>query len=84
MAIGKDRAKIVITVSTDMANRIDLYCQKMGVSRSALCGMLIGQGIMSYDKSFEVVDRMGGTFADAVAKETENVKLANGDGCPGK
>lgn len=78
MAIGKDRTKIVITVSTDMANRIDLYCQKMGVSRSALCGMLIGQGIMGYDKSFEVVDRMGGSLANSIAKETEKNSSVNG------
>lgn len=68
MAIGKDRTRVVITVSTGMANRIDMYSEKMGVSRSALCGMIIGQGIMGYDKSFDVLEKMGSSISEGSRK----------------
>jgi len=73
MALGKNRTKLVITVSTDMANRIDLYCEKMGVSRSALCGMIIGQGIMGYDKSFDVIEKMGGSLASQLQNDSSTL-----------
>lgn len=47
--------KVQITLSEDMVNRIDDYAKAMGISRSALCATFIGQGIMSYDKSFDII-----------------------------
>lgn len=48
--------KVQVNVSDDMVQRLDTYARKMGVSRSALCSVLIGQGIMGYDKAFEMCD----------------------------
>lgn len=53
--------RVQVNLSDSMVSRVDDYADKMGVSRSALCSMLIGQSIMSYDKSFEVVDSIGKT-----------------------
>jgi CopG-like RHH_1 or ribbon-helix-helix domain, RHH_5 len=50
--------KVQITLSEEMTERIDIYAKKVGVSRSALCGILIGQGIMAYDKAFDVINAM--------------------------
>lgn len=53
--------RVQVNLSDSMVSRVDDYADKMGVSRSALCSMLIGQSMMSYDKSFEVVDSIGKT-----------------------
>lgn len=56
--------KVQVNVSEEMVERVDLYAKKMGVSRSALCSMLIGQGIMSYDKSMDIVAGIGEKLGD--------------------
>lgn len=42
---------------------MDSYSKEMGVSRSALCSLLIGQGILGYDKSNDVLERLGKELA---------------------
>lgn len=71
MAIGKDRERIFVTVSTDMAKRIDHYCNSMGLSRSAFCAYAIGQTVMTMDKALGIVDKMGEAAVNIVA-EAEN------------
>ncbi len=48
--------KVQVTVSDEMVNKIDKYASLMGISRSALCATFIGQGIMGYDKTYEMLD----------------------------
>ena len=69
MAIGKDRERIFVTVSTDMAKRIDRYCESMGLSRSAFCAHAIGQTVMSMDKSFGVLENLGSVLAEGLKAE---------------
>lgn len=71
MAVGKDKERIYVTVSADMAKRIDYYCEKMGLTRSAYCAYVIGQQVMSMDKALGVVDQMGLALADSLKKEAE-------------
>lgn len=66
MAIGKDRERIFVTVSSDMAKRIDYYCESMGLSRSAFCAHAIGQTVMNMDKSFGILDKMGIAIAEGL------------------
>ena len=58
--------RVQVNLSEEMVSKVDKYSSKMGVSRSALCSLLIGQGIMSYDKSFEVMDNVGKKIADSI------------------
>ena len=48
--------RVQVNISDDMVNKLDMYASKMGVSRSALCSVLIGQAVMGYDKAFEMCD----------------------------
>ena len=56
--------RLHVNVNEDMLKKIDKYCGMMAVSRSALCGMLIGQGLMGFDKSFSVVEDIGNKLGD--------------------
>lgn len=55
-----------------MVKRVDYYAHSMGVSRSALCSMLIGQSIMSYDKSFDIISDIATKGMSTVAELGKN------------
>lgn len=59
-----------VNLSDEMVKRVDVYANKMGVSRSALCSMLIGQGIMNYDNSSAILDKIGTTLGSNLTDET--------------
>lgn len=66
--------KVQVNVSDDLVVRIDYYAKKMGVSRSSLCSMFIGQAVMTYDKSFDILDSVAKgqlQSADAVMEQLE-------------
>lgn len=54
-----------------MVARVDAYAHKMGVSRSALCSMFVGQGIMAYDRSMDVITLLGEKLIDD-ASQSQN------------
>ena len=49
--------RIQVNLSNELTAKADEYSAKMGVSRSAFCAMLIGQGLMSYDKAFDAMEK---------------------------
>lgn len=63
--------RIQVNLANGMVDRIDKYAELMGVSRSALCATLIGQGIMSYDKATEIVKNIQDKATDTLDKLAE-------------
>lgn len=70
--------RVQVNLSDDMVSNVDKYAKSMGVSRSALCSMLIGQGIMSYNKSLDILstigDKLGESLIDNSNEVNKNVK----------
>lgn len=58
--------RVQVNLSDEMVGKVDAYARKMGVSRSALCSMLVGQGIMSYDKSMDLLTLIGDKVGDSL------------------
>ena len=56
--IGKNKVRLQVVVSEEMAKKIEMYSGKMGISRSSLCSQFIGQAIMGYDKAYDMLDKM--------------------------
>ena len=48
--------RIQVIMSDDMVKKVDAYADQIGVSRSSLCATLIGQGIMGFDKAYQIVN----------------------------
>ena len=48
--------RIQVIMSDDMVKKVDAYAVQIGVSRSSLCATLIGQGIMGFDKAYQIVN----------------------------
>lgn len=61
--------RVQVNLSDEMVEKVDGYARKMGVSRSALCSMLVGQGIMNYDKSMDLLTVIGDKLGDSLLAE---------------
>ena len=48
--------RIQVIMSDDMVKKVDAYAEQIGVSRSSLCATLIGQGIMGFDKAYQIIN----------------------------
>lgn len=58
--------RVQVNLSDEMVDKVDFYARKMGVSRSALCSMLVGQGIMSYDNSMDILNKLCDNLGDEI------------------
>ena len=47
--------RVQVSLSVDMCQKVDKLAYSLGVSRSSLCSVLIGQGIMGFEKGVEIV-----------------------------
>lgn len=75
--------KLQVTANDQMVTKLDKYAELMAVSRSALCAMLIGQGLMSLDKSYGILNDLGERLGDALIADkamSELVKDATDNG----
>ena len=61
--------KVQVNISNELVRQIDKYAEMMGISRSSLCATFIGQGIMTYNKSFEIIGSMGEKIGDGLLVE---------------
>lgn len=77
MSSANKTFRLQVSVSLEMLDKIDFYSKKMGVSRSALCAMFIGQGIMGYEISSSSVQSVFDKLA--LNAEVELDKLAVDD-----
>lgn len=64
--------RIQVNLSEEMIKKLDEYATKMGISRSALCATFIGQGVLGYQKSFEVIDTIGQTLGRDLLEGKKN------------
>lgn len=63
--------RVQVNLSDEMVKRVDDYADKIGVTRSALCGFFIGQGILGYDNASTVLD----SIAIALKNKAEDIKI---------
>lgn len=47
--------RVQVNLSDNMVSRIDKIADEMGLTRSALCSTFIGQSVMSFEKTFTVL-----------------------------
>lgn len=48
--------KVQVNLNDDLVKEIDRYAKMIGVTRSSLCAVYIGQGVLGYQKAFELID----------------------------
>ena len=62
-------ARIQITVNEDMLPKLDYYAERMGVTRSALCAVWLGDAILNHDKAYALLDNMKDRMADELLSD---------------
>ena len=60
--------RVQVTLSEKMVSRVDSMAEEMGLSRSAVCNMLIGQGVANWEKANQMVSIMPQELADKLMK----------------
>ena len=72
--------RVQVKLSDEMVEKVDFYARKMGVSRSALCSILVGQGIMSYDSSIDLLNKLCDNLGDEfIATKIKEAALSSED-----
>ena len=61
--------RLQVNANEQMVAKLDKYAERMAVSRSALCSMLIGQGLMGLDRSCGILTDLGERLGDALMAE---------------
>lgn len=56
--MDKPKTKIQVFIADDLLNKIDCYADKMGVSRSAFCAVMLGQTVMSLDNAVTLSNKL--------------------------
>lgn len=51
--VSDDKQRFTISLTKETTEKLDLYASKMGVSRSMLCALAIGQYVMTLDTAIE-------------------------------
>lgn len=61
--------RIQVNLSEKMVNKIDSMADEMGVSRSALCSTIIGNYVMNYEKSVDILKNAGLSLVNTSKEE---------------
>ena len=69
--------RVQVNLSDEMVAKVDSYAHMMGVSRSALCSVLVGQGIMGYDKSMDLMTVLGDKLGESLLAEKALKEVAD-------
>ena len=67
--------RLQVNANEQMVANLDKYAEMMAVSRSALCSMLIGQGLMGLDRSCGILSDLGTRLGDALMAEKAMAEL---------
>lgn len=66
--------KVQVNLNDDVVKKIDSYAKAIGVSRSAVCAMWIGNAVLGVDKATETLQRVSDDMVKAMAQEKEKKK----------
>lgn len=64
--------KVQVNLNEDIVKKIDQYAKSIGVSRSAVCALWIGQAVLGVDKAAEILQNVGSDVAKTIAHADES------------
>lgn len=79
--IASGKRRLTCTVREDIAERLETYAENMGISVNALMCMLLGQGVMAFDTSLQLLGaRVVDESAEMTDKEVQSLLDSFGKG----
>ena len=67
--VSENNYRIYVTVSKEMLAKLDATAKLMGITRSALCAYLMGQGMLGLEKAQNMADLVTQAVGELVEKE---------------
>lgn len=61
--------KVQVLMSDELVKRVDAIANSFGVSRSAYCAMLIGQGVLATERSLDQMDSLALQMTGSLASQ---------------
>ena len=61
--------RVQVNLGDALLNKVDKLSEMCGVTRSSFCSMLISQGVLAYEKSFEVYDSLKETLPQKILQK---------------
>lgn len=75
--VSENNYRIYVTVSKEMLAKLDATAKLMGITRSALCAYLMGQGMLGLEKAQNMADLVTQAVKELVEKETSKAIAEN-------
>lgn len=63
--------RVQVNLNDELVKKIDDYADKIGTTRSALCSIFIGQGILGYDNATAVLN----TVSDVLRQKATEIEI---------
>lgn len=69
--------RIQVNLSDELLGSLDKWSKRMGVTRSGLASVLIGQGIMSYEKGMEIATAYAEKLGEEALASLNGLKVSD-------
>lgn len=63
--------RVQVNLGDEIVEKLNYYSELLGITRSSLIAVFVGQGIAAYDKSFSVLENVGVQAAEILKNENE-------------
>lgn len=69
--------RVQMNLSESMVSRVDNYAKMFGISRSAFCSMMVGQGVINLDYGKGMIEKAGAMIGENLFTEEKLKKFVD-------
>lgn len=73
--IGPDKTRIMITLSKELEQKVSSYADAMGLTKGQFIVSIVGQHILTLDKSMGLIDKLGADILQATKELAKEQKV---------
>lgn len=70
--ISDKKVRVVITLPTEMNDKIEKLADSLGMTKSGFIGMSVGEKVMSYEKAFAIMNRVASEAVNDSGKKPDS------------
>lgn len=70
--------RLQVHINDELLKKIDFYCEKFSVNRSALCAMLIGHSLLAMDNSLMNITEESKGYASQLTSKIKKEQKSEG------
>lgn len=66
--------RLQVTVAPEMYEKLTDYANRMGVTRSSLAAVWLGDAILNHDKAYAIIEDLGNRLGDSLVSDEDTKK----------